>query len=95
MLKTKMVCPIRSGYKVTEGGAMKETLNGRVTMCCTTDSTKYRAVPKGEESYIEIEFDADTENPGNTDSMLLYSPEYKGRADLVGKKVRIVVEVEE
>lgn len=74
---------------------MKETFNGRVTMCNTTLDSKYRNVPGGEESYIEIEFNADTENPENMDSVLLYSPEYKGRADLVGKKVRVIVEVDE
>ena len=74
---------------------MREIFSGVVTMCCTTDSTKYRSVQKGEESYIEIEFGVDKENPNNMDSVLLYSPEYKGRADLVGKEARIVVEVEE
>ena len=74
---------------------MREIFSGVVTMCCTTDSTKYRSVQKGEESYIEIEFNADTENPDSMDSVLLYSPEYKGRADLIGKEVRVIVEVEE
>lgn len=73
---------------------MKETFNGKVTMCCTTDSSKYR-VQKGEESYLEVEFNVEPGNPDNVDSFLIYSPEYKCRADLVGKEVRIVVEIDE
>lgn len=74
---------------------MREAFDGRVTMCNTTIDTKFRSVPGGEESYIEIEFSADTENSDAIDSVILYSPKYKGRADLVGKKVRVIVEVEE
>lgn len=74
---------------------MRETFDGTVTMCSTSINDRFGEELEREENYIRIEFNADTENPYNIDSILLYSPKYKGRADIVGKKVRVIVEVDE
>ena len=74
---------------------MREEFDGKVVMCCTSINDRFNDIPGKEESYIDIEFNVDADNPSNKDSVMLYSSKYKGRTDLLGKKVRVIVEVEE
>lgn len=77
---------------------MRETFNGRAVSCITRVFEfvdEDGEAKEREESSISFEFDSDEYDGGVDEYFTIRSPRYKGLSDLVGKKVRVIVEVEE
>lgn len=77
---------------------MRETFDGRVVSCVTRvfgfvdeDGDENER----EESSLSFEFDVDEYDGGADEFFTARSPRYKGLSNLVGKKVRVIVEVDE
>lgn len=74
---------------------MREIFNGRVNECVTRIICWEGEDNEREESSISIRFYDDEYDEGSYEYITIRSPRYKGLDDLVGKPVRIVLEVDE
>lgn len=72
---------------------MREILNGRII----SNGTNLMDYGDGDElvSYLSLKVADNLDNPNDSTTRVLYGDKFANRSDLVGKPVRIILEVDE